>query len=245
MSTRCAIIAKVEEEWRGIYIHHDGYLVGVGRTLHKHYRDHAKVLALISRGDRSSLESDPMSATAYVDRGEDLHVERGPHPSAVAHAIGERIVYVWDGKEWFQGLKGKPLSKAIREIDARIRWTSMTDDEANEYLANLEDEVATLRRGWKELAEAPHPRRGMRQSLGGLIARVSEILEGKADARTELDYGSGYAFTLREMHRNLKEVWNRRGEPGIVSEFGTLYCLDTEEPAQEVEDPDDEDEPCE
>ena len=151
MSTRCAIIAKVEEEWRGIYIHHDGYLIGVGRTLHKHYRDHAKVLLLISRGDRSSLESDPMSATAYVDRGEELHiVERGPHPSAVAHTIGEKIVYVWDGKEWFQGLKGRSLSKAIRGIDARIRWTAMDDDTANEYLANLEDTNKALLSSLKE-----------------------------------------------------------------------------------------------
>lgn len=105
---------------------------------------------------------------------------------------------------------------------------------------NQEHNDASLRRGWKELAEAPHPRKGMCQSLGGLIARVSEILEGKADTRDELDYGSGYAFTLRELHRNLKEVWIRRGEPGIVAEFGALYCLDTEDPAQEVEDPEED-----
>lgn len=162
------------------------------------------------------------------------------------HNLHARIGHIWDTD------KHDGSEIIVAEVDPHgFMGDLQTRQEVAEFLASapalqarvaeLEEEVAMLRRGWKELAEAPHPRKGMRQSLGGLIARVSEILEGKTDARTELDYGSGYAFTLREMHRNLKEVWNRRGEPGIVTEFGTLYCLDTEEPAQEVEDPDDED----
>jgi hypothetical protein len=104
----------------------------------------------------------------------------------------------------------------------------------------LRDQLAKLRDvGWKGIAEAPYPHRGMKQSLTGLIARISEILEGRADARDEVDYAAGYAYALRTLHRHMHEMWEHRGEPTIVAEFGALYCLDSELPAQE---PDDEDE---
>lgn len=95
----------------------------------------------------------------------------------------------------------------------------------------MRDELESTRKGWKELAEAPHKCQGMMVSLRGFIQRVSEYLDRK-------DQG-GDAFVLREIQRNLCEVWSRRGDPRIVAEFGALYCLDKDGPIEEVEDDDD------
>lgn len=95
----------------------------------------------------------------------------------------------------------------------------------------LRSELESTRKGWKELAEAPHKHQGMMVSLRGFVLRVSEYLDRK-------DQG-GDAFVLREIQRNLCEVWNRRGDPRIVAEFGALYRLDKDGPIEEVEGDDD------
>ena len=96
----------------------------------------------------------------------------------------------------------------------------------------MRDELESARKGWKELAEAPHKHQGMMVSLRGFIMRVSKYLDRK-------DQG-GDAFVLREIQRNLCEVWNRRGDPRIVAEFGALYCLDKDGPIEDADDDDDE-----
>ncbi len=56
MSTRSDIIAqRADGKWARIYCHHDGYLEGVGQTLHDHYRTQEKIDALMALGDISSL----------------------------------------------------------------------------------------------------------------------------------------------------------------------------------------------
>lgn len=99
-------------------------------------------------------------------------------------------------------------------------------------LEAMRSELESTRKGWKELAEAPHKHQGMMVSLRGFVLRVSEYLDRK-------DQG-GDAFVLREIQRNLCEVWNRRGDPRIVAEFGALYCLDKDGPIEETDDDDDE-----
>lgn len=122
--------------------------------------------------------------------------------------------------------------------DERNAWrTGHTDrtHEADKMRGELEamrSELESTRKGWKELAEAPHKHQGMMVSLRGFVLRVSEYLDRK-------DQG-GDAFVLREIQRNLCKVWNRRGDPRIVAEFGALYCLDKDGPIEEVEDDDDE-----
>lgn len=170
MPTHCAIIARVnDEEYHGIYVHHGGHLGGVGVGLHQSYRDHEKVLRLMARGDRSSLDESP-DDHAYVDDGEGLNITKGATASAVTKAIGEKYVkaigekyvYVWDGEEWRVGLGDRLLSTALRGLEARRRWTAMKDSEANDYLAGLEDskeelgrKVALLRRALGELLDPP------------------------------------------------------------------------------------------
>ena len=63
MSTRCRIaIEDKNGKVRSIYCHHDGYLQGrysVGQILLNHYKNKAKINALMELGDLSSLGTEP------------------------------------------------------------------------------------------------------------------------------------------------------------------------------------------
>lgn len=66
MSTRCAIAIKTKEnEIKGIYCHHDGYIEWVGKTLQEEYNTEEKILKLQELGDLSSLDKTPEECTAY------------------------------------------------------------------------------------------------------------------------------------------------------------------------------------
>ena len=64
MGTRSMVGVMVGNKCRAVYVHWDGYLEGVGAEL-QGYTTQAEVEALISHGDRSSLEDG-----YYKDRGE-------------------------------------------------------------------------------------------------------------------------------------------------------------------------------
>jgi hypothetical protein len=59
MSTRSAIIIENEDGTaEGIYCHSNGYPSNNGKLLLKHYKDEAKIRALIALGDISSLDAE-------------------------------------------------------------------------------------------------------------------------------------------------------------------------------------------
>lgn len=124
------------------------------------------------------------------------------------------------------------LADFAEEMRASASRFSVALDAVRGELEAMRSELESTRKGWKELAEAPHKHQGMMVSLRGFVLRVSEYLDRK-------DQG-GDAFVLREIQRNLCEVWNRRGDPRIVAEFGALYCLDKDGPIEETDDDDDE-----
>jgi hypothetical protein len=64
MSTRSFVGVQIGDLIRAVYVHHDGYLEGVGQDLQA-YTTQEAVEELISHGDRSSLDSG-----YYRDRGE-------------------------------------------------------------------------------------------------------------------------------------------------------------------------------
>ena len=183
MSTRCSVIAKTDDYWSGIYIHHDGYLEGVGAVLNRSYTDRSKVLALMARGDRSGLTASP-DDHAYVDNGEPLNITRGDTPESVARSIGERYVYVLRDDGWHYGLGDRLLSTALRGLEARKKWTGMKDSEANDYLAHLEDSNAALREACedarKELeAQATYfgPHLDPENNLFRILRKLESVLE--------------------------------------------------------------------
>lgn len=68
MSTHASISMKTDRGYKTIYIHHDGYLEGVGKTLKKHYISNELVENLLDLGDLSSLGEKPISKPELWDR---------------------------------------------------------------------------------------------------------------------------------------------------------------------------------
>ncbi len=150
MSTRSAIITKIDGRYHGIYCHSDGYLAGVGRTLLEHYSDPAKVAELLALGDLSTLGSvigekhdfdwtltayaggdwskvrdDPryeMCKAYHRDRGEPLHAVAGSTWPVVGSLIGhDGYVYVFDHREKAWSVsEGGPLQPLSLVVPAAI-----------------------------------------------------------------------------------------------------------------------------
>lgn len=132
MSTHAAIVVKMKDgSYQGIYVHHDGYRDGVGRTLIENYNDQKKAEALVALGDLSSLAPllAPTSAHTYDNPQKDVTVayhrdqgeawifvktKTGPTVRAVVDEIDchDENVYIFlgDGKGWY--CKGAPLKRS-------------------------------------------------------------------------------------------------------------------------------------
>lgn len=123
MSTRCLIAKKIENGYKAIYCHFDGYPKGVGETLKNHYKTDAKVEVLLNQGDIAILGTDPIDRNGekywcYLDRHggrpyfptkEDTisYKSRGENSPAVFYPemkdmeiCGIEYVYVWQDGHW-------------------------------------------------------------------------------------------------------------------------------------------------
>ena len=68
MSTRSSIAVQHSDGTvSAIYCHFDGYIEGVGLTLHENFNDDASALNLVMRGNLSTVHG---GVEAYADRGE-------------------------------------------------------------------------------------------------------------------------------------------------------------------------------
>jgi hypothetical protein len=143
MGTRSRIaVANQDGTFSSIYCHWDGYPSGVGVTLRDHYKDPAKVSALIALGDISSLGSqiggkhdfDDRSngdwTLAYGrDRGEtgiEAVVSKGfDELCKLTQESGGEYLYVFKGDSWycaeggvaFFGMPADKAPSALRSID--------------------------------------------------------------------------------------------------------------------------------
>lgn len=113
MSTRSAIIIEnTDGTAEGIYCHSDGYPSYNGKMLMEHYKDEAKIRALIALGDISSLDAEigekhgfdyadrpKGQTTAYHrDRGEPWHgvqPKQGTVTEVAARLIGMDAEWVY------------------------------------------------------------------------------------------------------------------------------------------------------
>ena len=133
MATRSTISAKFNDgKYRAIYVHFDGYLDGVGRTLLAHYTDQDKIEALVSLGGLSVLDAECAkpdghsystpakghSIAYHRDRGEDWESNQPGIGDTAAEALEsgpgtQEYNYFWDGQAW--SVDGEPLAEAIAE----------------------------------------------------------------------------------------------------------------------------------
>lgn len=83
MSTRSNIAVKVKRPelnggyaYKQIYVHFDGDVSALGRTLYEDYNTQEKVEELVNMGDASAIGSTLADCIFYCrDRGEELHFE--------------------------------------------------------------------------------------------------------------------------------------------------------------------------
>lgn len=119
MATRGAIAIASGNELRGVYVHWDAYLSGVGRKLIEHWNNRSLVNLLIDQGDISSLGESigikhdfdgirpPGETTFYGrDRGEtDVEAEVWSTAEEFVEEM-ERVgceffyIYGWDDQWW-------------------------------------------------------------------------------------------------------------------------------------------------
>ena len=117
MSTRSRIAIKnADKTITSVYCHSDGYLEYVGKMLLEHYKDRAKVNALIALGALSSLAEEIGEkhsfelrgqgvVTAYTrDRGEEFQQETAKDVAELVEQANDsdgEYVYLFKGRTWY------------------------------------------------------------------------------------------------------------------------------------------------
>lgn len=89
MSTRSVVGINDNGTIRSVYVHHDGYLDGVGLCLLENYKDAATVRKLIELGDMSVLGSTIEDCETYVSRGEDLNIDECEDVDNFVYELGD------------------------------------------------------------------------------------------------------------------------------------------------------------
>jgi len=113
-STNAAIIAKIGDEWKGIWVKWDGY--EVGDILSKHYRDQAQVKELLSFGNLRSLHNtlkDTQADSYHVSRSEPLRVNVAPTLEHLYKIMDEYYTFVYDGRCWNRAMGWNPVSYGV------------------------------------------------------------------------------------------------------------------------------------
>lgn len=115
MGTHAAIIQKVEEGYKGIYLHWDGYPEYAGKMLEEHYTANDKVTDLTNLGSLSQLKREPkpqgehsygnpesdVCIAYHRDRGESLDIYYGNTIQDVVDKIGYgEYTYVFEDGKW-------------------------------------------------------------------------------------------------------------------------------------------------
>lgn len=78
---------------------------------------------------------------------------------------------------------------------------------------------------YKQAIEHTKNKKGMKQSVSGLFEQSSQILDKIGENENGMNYGAGYAFTLRQMSEHYyqaREAW-LTGDLETVAEFFGLY----------------------
>jgi hypothetical protein len=145
MGTRSFIAMKMQDGFKGVYCHWDGYLEHVGRILRQHYTDPAKIAELIEHGDISSLDfnigrshdfdDSPQGQTTFYgrDRGDNDcgPTSRTTLPAVMEYANGCGCEYFYlfadgdwtyaeRGPQYFGQSDGSPFSE-LRPLPQEIR----------------------------------------------------------------------------------------------------------------------------
>jgi predicted glycoside hydrolase/deacetylase ChbG (UPF0249 family) len=115
MATRCNVgIRELDGSLSSIYVHHDGYPEGVGRTLLTHHASEEAARRLVVQGDASFIGATLNECDFYCrDRGEELVIRTyAPGKSIAEHSYA----YVWDVAEARWLWEGRGAFEGLREL---------------------------------------------------------------------------------------------------------------------------------
>ena len=114
-------ITELKNNYIGIYVHWDGHIESVGKTLVQHYNDYDKILNLISCGDCTEILNKVLPYTAINNRiwecNKPTQITRKP-------TYQSYYTYLFDNGKWYvkTSSKGKwlNLEEKIIEIENSI-----------------------------------------------------------------------------------------------------------------------------
>lgn len=145
MSTHAAIIQQTPAgEFRGIYVHSDGYPEHTGRILAEHYTDERQVDALIGLGDLSSVGATPEECIAYHrDRGELKRIRGSVSLDWLRQQIDASYYYLWTNGEW-KTFTSREFYDEAQDWDCAERESKPTEKSVE---AELLEALCKLERG--------------------------------------------------------------------------------------------------
>ena len=103
MATRSSVSTITKDGIKAIYIHWDGYIGGVGKTLYNNYMNQEKIEELINIGDMSSLAEtiEESSKSCYRDSPPKTLRDWNFHELYNNFGEGLDYHYFWNGHQWY------------------------------------------------------------------------------------------------------------------------------------------------
>ena len=144
MSTRSRVgIKEKDGTVRSIYVHFDGYIAGVGKTLYESYRNADKIEQLINLGDMSSINSEVEKCEPYNQRGEDLNIATDTVESFKKNwaSCGEEYVYLYTDGRW--------MTNSIY----KEKWESLDSLMKDDEICQLKKQVQRLQKALDYLSD--------------------------------------------------------------------------------------------
>lgn len=144
MSTRSRVgIKEKDGTVRSIYVHFDGYVAGVGKTLYESYRNADKIEQLINLGDMSSINSEVEKCEPYTQRGEDLNIATDTVESFKKNwaSCGEEYVYLYTDGRW--------MTNSIY----KEKWESLDSLMKDDEIGQLKKQVQRLQKALDYLSD--------------------------------------------------------------------------------------------
>ena len=162
MSTRSRVgIKEKDGTVRSVYVHFDGYLAGVGKTLYESYRNADKIEQLINLGDMSSINSEVEKCEPYTQRGEDLNIATDTVKSFDRNwtCCGEEYVYLYTDGRW--------MTNSIY----KEKWESLDSLMKDEEIRRLKSQVQRLQEAIDFLSDRDEATKAMLTSEHGPLMR--------------------------------------------------------------------------
>lgn len=172
MSTRSRVgIKEKDGTVRSVYVHWDGYVAGVGKTLYESYQNVDKIEQLINLGDMSSLASEVEKCEPYTQRGEDLNITTESLASFKKNwaSCDEEYVYLYTDGRW--------MTNSVYKDN----WESLDSLMKDAEISQLKKQVQRLQKAIDYLLDGDETAKSILTSVHGLLYKSDLPKTGKEE----------------------------------------------------------------